>query len=436
MSSTPETAPTALGPAPFTPRAVRRATAAGALGNLIEYYDFSVYSYVAVVIAPQFFPSGNPAASLLAVLAVYGTAFVARLFGGLFFGWLGDKAGRRTALVSSVICMGAGASVTGMLPTYAQIGVLAPILLLIARLVQGFSTGGEAAGSITYVYESAPPRRRAVLGAWNYFGSNLGFVVSAAATGLVFALTTKAQMSAWGWRIPFFAAIPLTLICLWARLRLEDSPEFVAAAKKSQLPAAPIREALATHRKPMAQVLGVTIAQGGCTFLALTYVNIYLSQQLHYDTTHVQWLSALAVLAGVTLMLPAGWLAGRFGSRGVLMAGFAALLAAVYPLMMLMDQHNLALAGVAYVLLMAGCALVQAPVASLYPSLFPGRVRFSGMAIGYNLGTVLAGGTSPFIAAYLVNSTGNLLAPAYFVMTVCVVGILTLLTIRKAQLTR
>ena len=431
MRSAPQSASSEAESIQFEPRAVRRAATAGALGNLIEYYDFSLYGYLAVAIAPQFFPSSNPTTSLLAALGVFATAFISRPIGGLFFGALGDKLGRRAALIASVLCMGIAAGVTGLLPTYNQIGITAALLLFLARLVQGFSTGGEAVGSITFVYESVPHRRRGLLASVNYVGSNMGFALAAITVGAVSAFTTQPQMSSWGWRLPFLLAIPLTLFCLWARLKLEDTPEFTQASQRRDVPTAPVREALSTHPGAIAQVLGVTAAQTGCLFLGLTYMNIYLSRDLGFNKTQVHWLSALVVLGGVALLPVAGWLSGRFGSRPVLLAGFLGLLVTVYPLLMLMGQGSLVLAGVAYLCYMAWGAFVQTPVGSLFPSLFGRRVRFTGMAIGYNLGNIITGGTAPYVAAYLISGTGNLLSPAYFVIGVCVVGIGTLLTIRK-----
>jgi MFS transporter, MHS family, proline/betaine transporter len=415
----------------FEPRAVRRAATAGALGNLIEYYDFSLYGYLAVAIAPQFFPASNPTTSLLATLGVFATAFLSRPLGGLFFGWLGDRFGRRNALVASVLCMGVAAGATGLLPTYNQIGVTAAILLFLARLVQGFSTGGEAVGSITYVYESVPFRRRGLLASVNYVGSNTGFAVAAITAGAVSALTTQEQMSSWGWRVPFLLAIPLTLFCLWARLKLDDSPEFVQASQRRDVPAAPVREALSANRTAIAQVFGVILGQTGCLFLGLTYMNIYLSRDLGFDTTQVHWLSALVVLGGVAVLPVAGWLAGRFGSRRVMLIGFVGMGVAAYPVMMLMGQGSLALAGAAYFCYMAWGAMIQSPVGSLFPRLFDVRVRYTAMAIGYNLGIIIAGGTAPYVAASLISRTGNLLSPAFFVIAMCVIGIATLLTIRR-----
>ncbi|MGP4044105.1 MFS transporter [Streptomyces sp. 2A115] len=417
--------------AAYDPRTVRRAMLAGSLGTLIEYYDFSVYGYLAVVIAPQFFPSADPAASLLATLAVFATGLVVRPVGGVFFGWLGDRWGRRKALVSSVLCMGVASSLTGLLPTYSQIGVAAAVLLLLARVVQGISTGGESVGAYTYIYESAPPERRAFLGAVTPIGSNLGFMFAAATAGVISGLATKDQMSDWGWRLPFLMAVPLTLFCLWARLRIEDTPEFEEAARRADIPSAPIREVLSTHRAALLQSIGLSMAQGGAIFLGLTYIGIYLSTDLGYDSTQVLWLSAGVVLVTVLLMVPAGWLSARFGSRRILLFGLLGFLVTAYPAMMLMGRHSLALAGVAYLLFMLSSAFVQVPAASLWPHLFERRVRYTGMAIGYNIGTVLAGGTAPYIATFLVQRTGNLLSPAFFVMAVCLIGIGSLLTVRK-----
>lgn len=417
--------------AAYEPRTVRRAMLAGSLGTLIEYYDFSVYGYLAVVIAPQFFPSDDPAASLLAALAVFATGLVVRPVGGVFFGWLGDRWGRRKALVSSVLCMGVASSITGLLPTYSQIGVAAAVLLLLTRLVQGISTGGESVGAYTYIYESAPPRRRAFLGAVTPIGSNLGFMFAAATAGVISALATKDQMADWGWRLPFLMAVPLTLFCLWARLRIEDTPEFEEAARRADIPTAPIREVLSTHRAALLQSIGLSMAQGGAIFLGLTYIGIYLSNDLGYDSTQVLWLSAGVVLVTVLLMVPAGWLASRFGSRRILLCGLLGFLVTAYPAMMLMGRHSLTLAALAYLLFMLSSAFVQVPAASLWPHLFDRRVRYTGMAIGYNIGTVLAGGTAPYIATFLVQRTGNLLSPAFFVILVCLIGIGSLLTVRK-----
>ncbi|WP_438492711.1 MFS transporter [Streptomyces asiaticus] len=431
MSTTQQPAPPGEESASYDPRTVRRAMLAGSIGTLIEYYDFSIYGYLAVAIAPQFFPGNDPTASMLAALAVFATGLVVRPIGGVFFGWIGDRWGRRKALVSSVLCMGVASSVTGLLPTYGQIGVVAAVLLFLTRMVQGISSGGESVGAYTYIYESAPPQRRAFLGAVTPIGSNLGFMFAAATAGAISAFTTKDQMAEWGWRLPFLMAVPLTLICLWARLRIEDTPEFKEAAQRADIPTAPIREVLSTHRVPLLQSVGLAMAQGGAIFLGLTYIGIYMTTNLGFDTTKVYWLSSGVVFVTVLLMVPAGWLSARFGCRRVLMGGLLAFLVTAYPAMMLMGRHSLALAGAAYVLLMLGSAFVQVPAASLWPHLFERRVRYTGMAIGYNLGTVLAGGTAPYIAAFLVDKTGNLLSPAFFVMLVCLIGIGSLFTVRK-----
>jgi MHS family proline/betaine transporter-like MFS transporter len=226
-------------------------------------------------------------------------------------------------------------------------------------------------------------------------------------------------------------AVPLTLVCLWARMRIEDTPEFAEAARHADVPKAPIREVLSTHRAALLQSIGLAMGQGGAIFLGLTYIGIHLTADLGYDSTHVFWMTSGVVLITVLLMVPAGRLAARFGCRRVLLVGLLGFLVTAYPAMELMGRHSLALAGVAYVLFMLSSAFVQVPAASLWPHLFERRVRYTGMAIGYNIGTVLAGGTAPYIAAWLVQHTGNLLSPAFFVMVVCVIGVGALFTVRK-----
>lgn len=210
----------------------KRAATSGFVGTLIEYYDFSLYGYMAVIIAPLFFPSGDPTVSLLAALAVFGTAYVVRPLGGIVFGHIGDKYGRKTALLGTLVCMGIGSTLMGLLPTFDQAGYYATALLVLVRLLQGFSAGGEVGGSATFISESSPSHLRATFGAFTPMGSTGGFALAAAVAGMVTAFTTPEQMSSWGWRIPFLLALPLTLLCIWARTRVKETYEGQAVKKE------------------------------------------------------------------------------------------------------------------------------------------------------------------------------------------------------------
>src|SRR5215470_1454773 len=201
---------------------IRRVVVAGGLGTLIEYYDYALYGYVSTIIAPLFFPGHDPVASLLSVLAVFALSYVVRPIGGIFFGWVGDRYGRKRALVVTVIGIGAANTALGILPTYAMVGVFAPILLVLVRITQGFFAGGEVGGAATVISEAAPPGKKARYGAFTPMGTNGGFALASAAVGVVAGVLAQDQLASWGWRIPFLLGLPLTVLCYMARRMLPD----------------------------------------------------------------------------------------------------------------------------------------------------------------------------------------------------------------------
>ena len=414
-------------------RRSRRAVVAAGIGTVVEYYDLTVYAYLAVVVSPLFFPSDDPTASLLSSLAVFASAYLMRPIGGIFFGRLGDRFGRKRALLVSVILMGVGTTLMALLPTYAAVGVLAPILLVIARLLQGFSAGGELGGALTYVYEIVGPKRRGLGGSIVALGSNSGFALAAIVVATTSALTSEAQMDSWGWRIPFVAGLPLLVLCLWLRTRIEDSPEFTKTAERRELPKAPLRELLRSQPAQVLQVLGLGIAQNATGYMVLTYIGIHLVREGGYSQTAVTWTAAGVIVFIASCMPLAGILVDRFGSRPVLIAGLLTAATLAYPAMALMTGHGLAVAAIAFAVFALCTPLIQVATAPLFPSLFDTKVRLTGVALGFNLSTVLAGGTAAYIATWLIDRTGNSLSPAYFLIGSSAIGLLTLMTIRRKR---
>ena len=414
-------------------RRSRRAVVAAGIGTVVEYYDLTVYAYLAVVVSPLFFPSDDPTASLLSSLAVFASAYLMRPIGGIFFGRLGDRFGRKRALLVSVILMGVGTTLMALLPTYAAVGVLAPILLVIARLLQGFSAGGELGGALTYVYEIVGPKRRGLGGSIVALGSNSGFALAAIVVATTSALTSEAQMDSWGWRIPFVAGLPLLVLCLWLRTRIEDSPEFTKTAERRELPKAPLRELLRSQPAQVLQVLGLGIAQNATGHMVLTYIGIHLVREGGCSQTAVTWTAAGVIVFIASCMPLAGILVDRFGSRPVLIAGLLTAATLAYPAMALMTGHGLAVAAIAFAVFALCTPLIQVATAPLFPSLFDTKVRLTGVALGFNLSTVLAGGTAAYIATWLIDRTGNSLSPAYFLIGSSAIGLLTLMTIRRKR---
>ncbi|WP_238420341.1 MFS transporter [Gordonia sp. 'Campus'] len=409
----------------------RRAVVAAGIGTVVEYYDLTVYAYLAVVVSPLFFPSDDPTASLLSSLAVFASAYLMRPIGGIFFGRLGDRFGRKRALLVSVILMGVGTTLMALLPTYAAVGVLAPTLLVVARLLQGFSAGGELGGALTYVYEIVGPRRRGLGGSIVALGSNSGFALAAIVVATTSALTSDTQMESWGWRIPFVAGLPLLVLCLWLRTRIEDSPEFTETAARSELPKTPLRDLLRNQPFQVLQVFGLGIAQNATGYMVLTYMGIHLVREGGYSQTAVTWTAAGVIVFIAATMPLAGILVDRFGSRPVVIAGLLTAAVLAYPAMALMTGHGLAVAAIAFALFALCTPLIQVGTAPLFPSLFDTKVRLTGVALGFNLSTVLAGGTAAYIATWLIDRTGNSLAPAYFLIGSSAIGLITLATIRR-----
>ncbi|MCK8675426.1 MFS transporter [Rhodococcus sp. HM1] len=405
----------------------RRAALAGGVGTLIEYYDFSLYGYMAVVIAPLYFPSDNPVVSLLSALAVFGTAYLIRPLGGVVFGHLGDRLGRKKALLATLVCMGLGSTLMGLLPTPAQIGVWATVLLVLVRLLQGFSAGGEVGGSATFISESAPSRLKAFYGSFTPMGSTGGFALAAVIAGIVSALTTDAQMESWGWRVPFLLALPLTVFCLWIRTRVDETHDVDGTvAKKSH---APVREVFVRQPRALLQATGISAAVNGTAYIGLTYMAIHLTKQLGYDSTLVYWVAALAIGTAALSMPLGGLLGDRIGLNKLMMAGFAGFIILTYPLMGVMAT-SLFVAALAFIVLMMNSVATQVGAYTMLPQLFDKKSRYTGVAMGWNLGVIIAGGTAPFFAVWLVENTGNILSPAYFVIALSIVGLISVASVR------
>lgn len=410
----------------------KRAALAGGVGTLIEYYDFSVYAFLAVTIGPLFFPSGQPGVSVLLTLAVFGAAYVMRPIGGWFFGRLGDRHGRRRALVVTVVAMGICCGLLGLLPTYAAAGILAPVLLVLVRLAQGFSAGGEIGGAATYVAESAPTKRRGFYGSVTALGSTLGFALSAAVVGVVTTLTSAEQMAAWGWRIPFLISIPLAAMCLWARVRLEDTAEFEAMAARHEVVRSPLLRVVREHPASLLRVIGIAIAMNGTGYIGLTYFNVYLIQDLGFDKESIYWTSAIGIALACTMYPIAGAASDRFGRRAVLLSSYIGYLVIAWPVFAILGAtESILVVGLVYVVYMAFNGFAQVPAFPQFTELFPRQVRYTGVALGFNIGTIIAGGSAPYVAAQLVQSTGNPMAPAFWVMGVAVVGLVTVFTMRE-----
>ncbi|GGP98454.1 glycine betaine/L-proline transporter ProP [Streptomyces mutabilis] len=411
-------------PTATDPALVRRAVKAAALGNAMEWFDFGVYSYIAVTLGKVFFPSGNPTAQLLSAFGAFAAAFLVRPLGGMVFGPLGDRVGRQKVLALTMIMMAAGTFAIGLIPSYATIGVWAPVLLLVARLVQGFSTGGEYAGASTFIAEYAPDKRRGFLGSWLEFGTLAGYIGGAGLVTLMTALLSDGDLTSWGWRIPFLIAGPMGIIGLYLRMRLEETPAFAAEVEKSEAARVkvPLREMVTGQWKALLLCVGLVLVFNVTDYMLLSYMPSYLTSELKYDETH-GLLVVLAVMALMMVVQPfAGALTDRVGRRPVIAAGCAGFLLLSVPALLLIRDGSLWAVGLGMAALGLLLVCFTASMPSALPALFPTRVRYGSLSIGFNVSVSLFGGTTPLVVTALIGATGDMMMPAYYMMAAAVVG--------------
>jgi MHS family proline/betaine transporter-like MFS transporter len=423
-------------------RAVKRAVKAAALGNAMEWYDFGIYSYLAVTIGHVFFPSGNPTVELLSSFATFAVAFLVRPIGGMFFGPLGDRIGRKKVLATTMIMMAIGTFAIGLIPSYTSIGFWSPALLIFFRLVQGFSTGGEYGGASTFIAEYAPDKRRGFFGSFLEFGTLAGYI---GAAGLVTVLGTSlgsGSLDSWAWRIPFLVAGPLGAVGLYLRLRLDETPAFLKMESES----APASEAAdvveITTRADLAKIfrrywptLILCIALVGAynvtDYMLLSYMPTYLSAELGYSDTH-GLVILLGVMAAMMLLISqVGRLNDRYGRKPLLMAGMLGFLVLSLPSFLLLRDGNVVatIAG----LLMLGLSLVclLGTMSAALPALFPTEVRYGGLSVGYNISASLFGGTTPLVITALIDSVGTNLVPAFYAMAAAAVGVIAVICMKE-----
>ena len=426
--ATPIGAEVPMGHPEATPAPVlRRAIAASALGNATEWFDYGIYAYGVVYISSALFP-GEAAEATLFALATFAISFLVRPLGGLFWGPLGDRYGRKTILAMTILLMSAATVAVGLIPSYETIGLWAPALLVALRMIQGFSTGGEYGGAATFMAEYSPDDRRGFYGSFLEFGTLAGFSFGALLM-LGFSLWFGEQaMYDWAWRIPFFVAGPMGLVGMYLRSRMEDTPIFreIEAHHETE-PAASteIRHLITRYWRPLLTMGGLVIALNVVNYTLLSYMPTYLQRRLGLGTDDALIVPIIGMLFMMLFVPFAGALSDKVGRKPLWWVSLVGLFVGVVPLYLLMATSftgaviGFALLGLLYVPQLA-------TISATFPAMFPTHVRFAGFAISYNVATSLFGGTAPAFNSWLIGATGNELMPAYVMMAACVVGAVAL----------
>ncbi|KHE73785.1 MFS transporter [Kocuria marina] len=402
---------------------VRRAVAASAIGNATEWFDYGVYAVSVVYITQNFFP--GEAGTLLA-LSTFALSFLVRPLGGLFWGPLGDRLGRKKILALTIILMAGATFCIGILPTHATIGFVAPVLLVLLRVIQGFSTGGEYGGAATFMAEYAPDKKRGFLGSFLEFGTLGGFALGSLIVLMGEVTLGNDAMMEWGWRIPFLLAGPLGLIGLYLRSKLADSPVFLEleeAGHSEESAGMALKELVTTYWKPMLIMAGLVVSVNVVNYTLLSYMPTYLEGQTEMSSQTVLTIMFIAQFAMMLVIPFAGKLSDKLGRKPMWYFSLIGLIVMSIPMYMLMANGfwwallGFAVLGLLYIPQLA-C------ISATFPAMFPTQVRYAGFAITYNVSTAIFGGTAPLVNEALIEATGNPLIPAFYMMGACVIGLI------------
>ena len=408
----------------------RRLVIAGLVGNVLEWYDFSVYGYFAVSIGHHFFPSADPTTSLLAAFGVFAAGFLMRPVGAVLFGHIGDNWSRERALSLSVLAMAVPTFLIGVLPDYQQIGITASVLLVLMRLAQGISVGGEYTTSIVFVVEKSLPHRRGFMGTWCLFGTCAGTLLGSAIGTLLTSVFPPEAMRAWGWRLPFVFGLVIGIVGLYIRRDLErDSGVLESTIEPTPAPKSSFVDALKTQRSAIFRVIGLKAMSAVGFYTLFVYMTVYFTKIVQIPKADALAINTVA-LAAMLVMIPiAGVLSDRLGRKPMLFAGAIGMLLFSLPLFRLLRSPEFVVILTGQLCFTAILCLFFGAEPAATAEAFPTRVRCSSAAISHNVCFAVLGGTAPMAATYLIVLTGNQLSPSLYLMAAALVSLIAILTL-------
>ncbi|MBT2250061.1 MHS family MFS transporter [Arthrobacter sp. BHU FT2] len=422
---------------PSTRQEERKVLAGTLVGTTIEWYDFFIFAQLtATLLSPLFLAplnESNPGLAQILSFALIGISFLFRPLGAVIAGHLGDRLGRKAMLVFTLVMMGAATALIGMLPTYAQIGAWAPVLLILLRVIQGFSAGGEWGGAALMAVEHAPLNKRGLFGAYPQIGVPVGMIL---ATGLLFFLNSsmsKEDFAAWGWRVPFLLSIVLIVVGYLIRRAVAESPVFQEMALRKKESKAPLGELIRSHKRPVLYSTLIFIGNNAAGYLLIAFFISYATRTLKMPTPQVLLATTLASFGWLIFTLVGGWLSDRIGRVKTFLIGYAIVFAWMLPMFALIDTRNIWLYGVALFVLTVGLGLSYGPMSAMYAEMFPANVRYSGISIGYAFGAILGGAFAATIAESLLQSTKWAGSIGIYIMVLCVISAIGVILAKETK---
>ncbi|MBP2639856.1 MAG: proP [Firmicutes bacterium] len=409
-----------------------KAVLAGSVGNALEWFDYGLYGYFAAIISSQFFPSKDPVTALMLTFIVFGVGFVMRPIGGLIFGHYADRVGRRNALTWTVILMGISTFAIGCLPTYAQVGILAPVLLATCRLLQGVSTGGEWGSCMSFLAEYSTPHNRGFIVSWSQFSIAVGLLLGSGSGALLSSLLSPEAMNAWGWRLPFWSGMLIAMYGFYVRRKVDETPVFKQCEENHTLAQTPLMDVLKNYRRETILSFGIVIGWTISYWIIMAYMPTYISKVLKFPLAVGLSYNTFLIIVFMIAIPFTGILADKVGRKPVMIGAALGFIILGYPLFYVLSttQNPVVLLSVMAVLAILE-ALVCGGATVAMTEIFPTNVRCSAIAIGYNIAVACFGGTAPFVSTWLISTTGNNLAPTYYLIAGSVVSLLVLIFMAK-----
>jgi len=426
----PSSQPARSGPA-GNPALNKRVILVATVGNALEWFDFTVYTFFAAIIAKQFFPSDNSTASLLAAWTTFGVGFLTRPLGGIVLGNYADRHGRKSALVVTIAVMALGVAIIAFTPSYSQIGMLAPVLMLIGRFLQGFSAGGEVGSATAFLVEHAPVEQRGVYGSFQMIAQAISMLLGAITGVVLTQVLSPEQLDSFGWRIPFMLGLLIVPVGLYVRTKLDESPVFVEQARSKPVQRSPFIDSIVTHWRAVLAGFGLTVYGTIGTYMFYYYMPSYATRTLHMSFSDSVIASCCAAIAYIIATFASGRISDAVGRKKPMLASTVISLIITYPLFILLTNHpTLGVLTLVQVCLMAILGLFQGSYCAFVCELFPARVRSTGMSIGYNFAVMLFGGFAGAIATLLIEVTGNSHAVVIYGLLGSIIGFATVAVLK------
>jgi MHS family proline/betaine transporter-like MFS transporter len=412
-------------------RARRRAILSCAVGNFVELFDFVIFGLFAVQLGANFFPAGDPIVSLLSAFATYGVGFVMRPVGAIVIGAYGDRHGRKAALIVTVGFMAGATALTGLIPSYGVIGVWAPVLLVLCRLVQGFSTGGEWGGAAAFLVEYAPAGKRGFIGSMQQFSVGLALIAATLSAAVLNSTMTKQAMIDWGWRLPFIFGFVLAPVGLYLRTRVLETPAFDRTVSQHQVSASPVRDSFTIYLRPVMAAFGVAIVGTVGNYIFNIFMPSFAVGELRLSPGTAYYSTAFSAVVLTVLTPIMGILSDKVGRKPVMLTSALGYVVLGYPLFLLpVTLHSATGLVIAQSISGVLLAMYAGPLCAILSELFPTRVRYTALSIGYSLAVTIFGGFAPFIATFLIRVTGSAVSPSMYVVFGAVISAASLILIK------